>query len=144
MSGEEHFRKLERVYRGAPINRYFEPRLTVSDGAARIEIDVRPDFLHAAHAVHGVVFFKLLDDAAFFAANSRVEDVFVLTSSFTVHCFRPVSEGLLVADGRLVHASRRLLHAESEVRDGNGRLVARGSGTFARSSIALDERVGDV
>jgi acyl-coenzyme A thioesterase PaaI-like protein len=35
---------------------------------------------HSIHAVHGSVYFKALDDAAFFAVNSLVEDVFVLTA----------------------------------------------------------------
>ena len=32
---------------------------------------VRPDFFHAAGAVHGSVYFKLLDDAAYFDALSH-------------------------------------------------------------------------
>jgi hypothetical protein len=35
---------------------------------------VRPDFFHAAHAVHGSVYFKALDDAAFFAVASLVQE----------------------------------------------------------------------
>ena len=32
----EHFRKLERLYHGAPINRFYGPTLTVSHGAAEL------------------------------------------------------------------------------------------------------------
>lgn len=142
MSGEEHFRRLERMYYSAPINRYFQPRLTVSQGRADLVIPVRPDLFHAAHAVHGAVYFKALDDAAFFAVNSLVEDVFVVTVGFNTYFTRPVSEGELRATGRVVHASRRLFIAEAVVSDAQGREVARGSGTFMRSAIALDERVG--
>ncbi len=37
---EEHFRKLERLYQGAPINQYFRPTLWVSNGAAELSIPV--------------------------------------------------------------------------------------------------------
>src|SRR6185436_14124985 len=74
---EEHFRKLERMYDAAPINQYFRPVLTVGDALAEVAIVVRPDFFHAANAVHGSIYFKAMDDAAFFAVNSIVHDVFV-------------------------------------------------------------------
>lgn len=142
MSDEEHFRKLERMYHQAPINEFYAPTLHVSNGAAELLIPVRPEFFHAAHAIHGSVYFKAMDDAAFFAVNSLVNDVFVLTASFTVYLTRPVSEGTLRAVGRVVHQSRNLYIGEAELFDGRGRSAGRGSGTFMRSSVALDEGVG--
>lgn len=144
MSLSDHHRKLERLYLAAPINGYYRPRIHIEDGRAEIVVPVREEFFHAAHAVHGSVFFKVLDDAAFFAANSVVEDVFVLTASFQLDLLRPVSAGEIRSAGRLVHRTRRLLIAESKAMDSEGNLIARGSGTFMRSSIRLDERVGYV
>ncbi len=77
-SSEEHYRKLERMYAAAPVNAYFRPELKVSEGKAEVVIPVRPEFFHAAHAVHGAVYFKALDDASFFAVSSVVTDVFVV------------------------------------------------------------------
>jgi uncharacterized protein (TIGR00369 family) len=142
MPTDEHHRKLERMYLRAPVNDHYKPTIHIRDGEAEIVIPVRPEFFHAAHAVHGSVYFKAMDDAAFFAANSVVEDVFVLTASFTVYLLRPVTSGELRATGRLVHASRRLYVAEAEVVDADGRKVASGSGTFMRSTIALGPDVG--
>ena len=99
---EEHYRKLEHMYLAAPINAFYSPGIRISHGEAEITIPVKPEFFHAADAVHGSVYFKLLDDAAFFAVNSRVRDVFVLTVSFTVHFARPVASGEMRAVGRLV------------------------------------------
>jgi uncharacterized protein (TIGR00369 family) len=130
------------MYHGASINHFFAPRLTVGDGTAVVAMDVRPDFFHAAHAVHGAVYFKALDDAAFFAANSAIRDVFVLTVSFNVVLVRPVTEGTITATGTLVHNSRNLLVAESVLSNGRGREIARGSGTFALSKIPLNADVG--
>ena len=139
---EEHFRKLERMYHGAPINQYFQPTIRVSNGETELDIPLRPDFFHAAHAVHGSVYFKALDDAAFFAVSSLVADVFVLTASFNIYLTRPVTEGTLQASGRVVHRSRSLFLADAELRDPQQRLVARGSGSFMRSTIALTPEVG--
>jgi uncharacterized protein (TIGR00369 family) len=141
---EEHFRKLERMYHGAPINRYFQPTMRVANGTAEIHIPVKPEFFHAAHAVHGSVYFKALDDAAFFAVSSLVTDVFVLTASYNIYLTRPVTGGILRATGRVVHRSRTLFLAEAELVDGEERHVARGSGSFMRSNIALSPQVGYV
>jgi len=134
---DDHFRKLERLYRDAPINRFYEPALTVSEGAAELSIDLHPKMHHAIGAVHGSVYFKALDDSAFFAANSVEPDVFLLTASFNIYMMRPVSEGRITAQGRLTHRSGRLYFAEASLEDGDGNLIGRGSGTFMRSKLPL-------
>lgn len=139
---EDHFRKLERAYGAAPINAYYSPTLRVSEGEAELVLDIERKMHHAADAVHGSVYFKALDDAAFFAANSLVEEVFVLTVSFTVYMLRPVSHGRLKARGRVTHRAGRLFFAESELEDQDGNQVARGSGTFTRGKIELTPDVG--
>lgn len=138
----DHFRRLEAMYASAPVNRFHRPSLEVRQGEAAVEFEVRPEFHHAAGAMHGSLYFKALDDAAFFAANSLVEGRFVVTVSFTVHLLRPVAEGTLRAEGRVVHSTRRLLFAESVLVDADLNELARGSGTFTPSTILLDERVG--
>ena len=138
----EHYRKLERMYGYAPVTRWYGATIHVEDGSAEVEIAVRPEFHHAAHAVHGSVYFRALDDAAFFAANSRVADAFVLTVSFSVHFMRPVKDGVLRARGRVVHGGGRLFTAESHLYDEAGTLLGQGAGVFTRSSIALDASVG--
>ena len=130
------------MYRTAPVNEYFRPALTVGEGEAEVEMVVRPDFFHAASAVHGTVYSKALDDATFFAVNSLVTDVFVLTVSFNLYLTRPISEGTMRAKARVTHRSRQLFLAEGEVLDGEGRLIARGSGSFMRSTIALSAEIG--
>ena len=40
---------------------------------------------HAANAAHGTIYFKMLDDAAFYAANSMVSDRFLLTNAADRH-----------------------------------------------------------
>jgi uncharacterized protein (TIGR00369 family) len=142
MSDTEHYRKLERLYAAAPISQWYGIAINVTDGQAEVRLKTRPEFHHAAHAVHGSVYFRALDDAAFFAVNSRVRDVFVLTVSFTVHFARPVTSGELRAAGRVLHGGGRLFLAEADLLDERGELLGHGSGVFTRSGIALGPEVG--
>lgn len=130
------------MFAEAAINAAHPPSLRVEDGVATVAQELRTVHHHAGHAAHGAVLFKLLDDAAYFAAASTVREVFLVTVSFNTVFLRPVAEGVITATGRLVHRSRNLLVADSEVRDARDRLVASGTGTFQRSSLPLDAAVG--
>jgi uncharacterized protein (TIGR00369 family) len=136
-----HFRSLERMYVGAPINQFFLPSIHITEGSAEVHMLVRPDMHHAANAAHGAVYFKMLDDAAFFAVQSLVTETFVLTVSFSLYLLAPVAGGEMIATGRVVHQSKRLFIAESTI-DVGGKVVARGSGSFMRSTVRLEEQIG--
>ena len=109
-----HFRALESLYRAAPINRLFESTLEIpAPGVARIRFEIGAQHNHAAGAAHGTSYFKMLDDAAFYAANSLVTDRFLLTTAFNLLFTRPLGPGPVVAEG------------------------PRGTGTFMRSQFPL-------
>jgi uncharacterized protein (TIGR00369 family) len=142
MENDRHFRALERMYLAAPINEVFRPRIKVLHERAEIEIQVGRLLFHAAEAVHGSVYFKMLDDAAFFAANSIETEYFLLTTSFTTYLIRPVSSGRMRSSGRVVSKTRTQIIAEAEVHDDQGRDLGRGSGVFVRSKIPLASALG--
>jgi len=133
-----HWRALESLYASAPINKAFASRLTIpAEGMARIAFDITPDCFHAAGAAHGTIYFKMLDDAAFYAANTLVTDRFLLTTSFNLLFTRPLKSGKVWAEGRWISGRRRVLVAEARLIDDDGEEVGRGSGTFMRSGHAL-------
>lgn len=138
-SGAElHWRALERLYASAPINQTFRSALEITgEGLSRIRFKIEPDSFHAAGAAHGTIYFKMLDDAAFYAANTLVTDRFLLTTSFNLHFSKPIRGGTVIAEGRWVSGRRRVLVAESRLVDAQGDEVGRGTGTFMRSRIAL-------
>lgn len=73
----------------APVNLLFESHLTIHEPArSEIVFSETPDMFHAAGAAHGRLFFKRLDDAAFYAANSLVTDRFFPTTAFNMHFAR--------------------------------------------------------
>lgn len=140
---ETHFRALERLYASAPINALFESRLTVAAGGdTRIDFIIGPKVHHAAGAAHGTLYFKMLDDAAFYAANSMISDRFLLTTAFNLHFTKPMVAGPAQALGRWVSGRRRVFVAEARIVDASGEECARGTGTFLRSHIALSGLAG--
>ena len=140
----EHFRKLERMYLSAPLNKeiYSGIEINISNEKAVLRLNIQPKYFHAAHAIHGSVYFKMLDDAAFFAVNSVVRDVFVYTVSINTQLLRPVSTGIIRSIGEVKFKSANLFIADSALFDENGKLVGRASGNFMRSKIALSEEIG--
>lgn len=138
VGAQAHFRALESLYAAAPINRLFESRLEIPEsGIARIHFTIDGRFFHAGGAAHGTSYFKMLDDAAFYAANSLVTDRFLLTTAFNLIFTKPLGEGPIVAEGRWVSGQRRVFVGEARLVDANGEEAARGTGTFMRSRIPL-------
>jgi uncharacterized protein (TIGR00369 family) len=133
-----HFRALESLYAAAPINQLFKSRLEIPEnGIARIHFEIDERYYHAGGAVHGTSYFKMLDDAAFYACNSLVSDRFLLTTAFNLLFTRPLKAGPAIAEGKWVSGQRRVFVGEARLIDEHGEEVARGTGTFMRSSIAL-------
>lgn len=137
---EKHFRALEAMYQSAPFHNILPPvRLTVEPGACSLASVITSDLFHAGGSAHGFSFFRLLDDAAFFAAQSLETAYFLNTSLFSVNFLRPLTSGE-------VHCS-----ATAEVRgkawEGkaelfqNEKLCARAEGVFLKSRVLLSEVV---
>jgi len=141
---EIHYGRLERMYLSAPVNNQLYRGITIaiSNEKAELTLKVEEKYFHAANAIHGSIYFKLLDDAAFFAVNSIVKDVFVYTVSLNVQLLRPVSEGIIKSVGELKFKSANLFIADSTLFDENNKLVGRGSGNFMKSKIELSETIG--
>ena len=141
-----HFEKLERMYLSANINTQIFDSTTcrISEGQSEISLQVVPKYFHALNAMHGSVYFKLLDDAAFFATNSVVQDAFVLTKSFEIHFKRPVIEGKILAKGELLSAEGEVFIAKSELLNEAGKVVGYGQGEFVKSMAKLTPDIGYV
>ena len=140
---EQHYRALERLYASAPVNAKFASHLHITgEGRSRLTFTVTPEDYHAAGAAHGTIYFKMLDDAAFYAANSLVTDRFLLTTSFNLFFSKPVRAGQVTAEGHWVSGRRRVFVAEARLVDAEGDEIGRGTGTFMKSRIPLSSLPG--
>ena len=140
----EHFEKLRRMYLNANFNTqiYESTECDISHEQAVISLTISSKYFHSLGAIHGSVYFKLLDDATFFAVNSIVEDVFVLTTSFNINLIRPANSGKITATGRVKFKSKNLYVAEATLVNAEGKEIAFGTGNFAKSKVALTEEIG--
>lgn len=140
---ESHHRALERLYESAPVNSLFRSKLTIpGEGRSRLVFTITQDVYHAAGAAHGTIYFKMLDDAAFYAANTIATDRFLLTTGFNLHFTKPVRAGEVVAEGQWISGKRRVFVAESRLVDAEGEEIGRATGTFMRSRIPLSSLPG--
>lgn len=139
----QHYRALERLYASAPVNAKFASLLHIpGEGSSQLTFTVTPEDYHAAGAAHGTIYFKMLDDAAFYAANSLVTDRFLLTTGFNLFFSKPVRAGTVTAEGRWVSGRRRVFVAEARLVDAEGDEIGRGTGTFMKSRIPLSSLPG--
>lgn len=141
---ENHFRKLEHLYDAANINAQFfnEYEINVDNEKCTLKLDISEKYHHGLGAMHGAVYFKLLDDASYFAANSVVEEFALLTTSFTLHFLRPVANGKITATAKLRYNSKNLLIADATLRNEDGKEIGYGTGHFAKSRIRLEDVEG--
>lgn len=138
-----HFRKLENMYSQAPINHIFKPETKISEGSCIISIYVNPNHFHAAKALHGSVYFKMLDDAAYFACSSYNKEVFLLTKTFQIEFKRPITQGKITAKGIVTqNNNNENFMAKAELFNEDGKLVAFGEGQFVTSKIPLNSELG--
>ena len=124
--------ELAHIFNDADCNKHLQPRYFAYEDKGEAFLTIRPDMLHKGGVVHGSTIFKLLDDVCTIAAMSAWRYT-TLTSVFNIYFLRPISSGEIRAVGRVVKAGKRQVLAEGEAYDQDGRLLAKGSGTFMRA-----------
>lgn len=100
------------------------------DGSSRLELEVGERHANPMGTVHGGILCDLADAAMGTAYASMLgEGESFATLELKVNFLRPFRRGRVVAEGRLVSAGRTIGVAECDVRDEQGRLIARASST---------------
>lgn len=84
----------------------------------------------------------MLDDAAFFAANSLEREFFVLTTSFTTYLTRPVSSGRIRSEGRVVNHNKSQYIVEAIAYNSEDKEIGRGNGMFVCGKFPLKKARG--
>ena len=103
-------------------------------GIAEISLDVRREMENSWAVAHGGVVMTLLDVVMAHAARSvRDADEHgtpgIVTVEMKTSFMRPAT-GRLLADGKLLHATKSMAFCEGSVRDAKGALCAHATGTF--------------
>tara|TARA_B110000438_G_scaffold284400_1_gene313421 strand:- start:416 stop:844 length:429 start_codon:yes stop_codon:yes gene_type:complete len=139
---EQHILRLKNMYLKAPINQLMNPEIEIFPSRAIIKMKSEAKYFHAGNSLHGSIYFKMLDDASYFAAQSIISDCFILTSNYNVHLYRPIGEDELTAEGEVISISKSIITASSKLYNSAGKLCASGTGAFAKSSLPIQEAAG--
>ena len=112
-------------------------------GEGRVVLDLRPRHLNSWNVAHGGVLMTMLDVAMAIAGRSLDP---VATGGVTVEMktsfVQPGHAGSrLTASARAFHRSTTMSFCEGEVRDGEGRLIAKAMGTFKSIRRAATRRL---
>ncbi|MBW2422028.1 MAG: PaaI family thioesterase [Deltaproteobacteria bacterium] len=103
----------------------------MEDGVCELSLEVADPHLSLAARVHGGVLFSLLDSALGRAILSQLPaGRGCATVEIKINYFRPVQSGRLLARAEVVNLGRRVGYAEGQITNGEGKLVARATGTF--------------
>jgi acyl-CoA thioesterase len=105
----------------------------VEPGRARLAVEVRRELLQLQGVMHGGAIATLIDTAVAFAIlGSSSTDIRFTTVELKVNYLSPIRGGRVVADARLVRDGRRIVVADCEVFDSEGKLAAKGLVTYIK------------
>lgn len=101
----------------------------VEPGRAVLYIDVEEVHFNGNGTLHGGVYTSLIDNAMGLSVSSLV-GLRTATTQMNVHFLGSVREGRITCNSEVLHKTRRTATAEARVYDGEGNLVAVGTGAF--------------
>jgi uncharacterized protein (TIGR00369 family) len=114
-----------------PVGLKLRIRMNPERGESAAEVTFRDDFQGWDKVVHGGLLATVLDEALVYAAGAK--GITCVTGEITVRYVRPVSTGVpYELKGRFLRDKGRVVLAESELRDGQGAVVARASGKLVK------------
>jgi acyl-coenzyme A thioesterase PaaI-like protein len=114
-----------------PIGLKLRIRTDPERGESSAEVIIPEHFQGWAKIAHGGLVATVLDEAMIYAAGAK--GIKSVTGEITVRFNKPVSTGVpYELKGRLLQDRGRIVLAESELRDGQGVVVAQASGKLVK------------
>jgi uncharacterized protein (TIGR00369 family) len=104
-------------------------------GWSMLKVAWRPDLTQPAHIMHGGIIATLIDTgiahAILLTDVHRLDGNSSLVSvDLRIKYFRPVSEGMIYCESTVPRLGKHIIHAESIVRNEEGKEVARGDSIY--------------
>lgn len=116
-----------------PLQDYLGMELSGTEqGSGTARLTIGAEHANPNGVAHGAVLFALVDTAMGKATMSTVDEGrYCASVEVSLRFIRPVSEGELTAEAIVVKRGKNLAHLEARVHDGDDRLIATSSATFA-------------
>ncbi len=129
---DDHIRELIELVNSSPYPSHMSMRLaSIGLDTAVIELNASTCHMQAYGIVHGGVLATLIDTATFWAVYLKIpEEAGLVNIDLKLNYLKPVTEGLLRAEGRAIRTGRSISYAEATVVNADGATVAHGTSTL--------------
>jgi uncharacterized protein (TIGR00369 family) len=131
---ETQRQRIEMAMARVPFARHLGVEIDfIEPGHAVVLLRVREEIKQYHGVVHGGAIASLIDTAMALAIIPDLkDDERVTTVDLTVSYLRPLSEGVIKADARIVRNGKSIIALSAEVFDHNGKLAATSLSTYFR------------
>ena len=129
---ESYEKALRRAVETAPYYQLLQITLEkIDEGFARFRMPFRKELTQAYGVVHGGAIASLADTAVAFALMTIVQPgERVTTAEFKINFLSSVTNGEMIGEARIVNKGKKLVMADMEVKNEEGKLVAKGIATY--------------
>ena len=104
----------------------------IKKGWAKIRLPFTKKLANGIGVAHGGAIFSPADSAVGMALIGLVnKDENISTLEMKINYLRPLAEGEIIAEAKIVHKGTTTAIGDVEVRDGKGTLIAKGLATYA-------------
>jgi uncharacterized protein (TIGR00369 family) len=120
----------ERINK-SPAYRFLGMKVTdISRGYSCLELDCREEIKNVQGLIHGGIICTLMDSSCGVALGSLLEpEEPLLTLDLRINYISPHRKGVLIGEGAVLHMGQHTGVAESTIKDGQGKLIAKGMTT---------------
>ena len=106
------------------------------DGKTRVLMKVTEQLKQFYGNVHGGAIASLLDSAIAVELNQQLEPgESASTVEIKINYLRPISEGNLWGEGKVIQKGRKIVVAQGEIKNDAGQILAIGTATFMISPL---------
>jgi uncharacterized protein (TIGR00369 family) len=99
------------------------------EGNVVLKLNIEDYLLNVNKTLHGGVHATMLDTILGMIVRS-VSKTRVTTTSLTIHYLDSLSAGEIFAEAKVIKLGYKIAFAEGEIKDANGNVIAKGTGTF--------------
>ncbi|SFD54886.1 uncharacterized domain 1-containing protein [Sulfitobacter brevis] len=107
-------------------------------GTSAVSLEIAPKHLNRNGTLHGGIHAMMLDAAGGFAASRKLagegEIVQVMTLSLATNFVASASEGRVTVTGRVTGGGYKIVYAEAQMVDAEGRILSTAQGVFKRNA----------
>lgn len=111
----------------SPFGRWLNGTLTaVEEGSLTVEFIVRPEMCNPANILHGGIATSILDDVIGMTVFSMGNQIFYSTVNLNIDfLFAAKPNEKLTAKSKIVRMGKKIAHAEGEIRNEEGKIIAK-------------------